>query len=210
MVSRLDILILTKSAADSTLSRRHPLTGNAAVQDEEDGQSEMDTPNRWTRTRKVSLRGRLSHFTWAWFETTMATGALAMLLSQQADSTFRGLVALGKIFFVADLVLFLALCGLISFRFWTDPPAFARSLHHPHESFYFGTFWVSIGFVLYNAGVYGIPASGPWLVKALEVCFWLYAGCVLLVVVFQYHVIFDEEQLPVRDAHACVDPAGVC
>lgn len=36
--------------------------------------------------------------------------------------------------------------------------------------------------------------------KALEVLFWMYAACVLLVAVFQYHVIFDEEKLPVVDA----------
>jgi tellurite resistance protein TehA-like permease len=33
----------------------------------------------------------------------------------------------------------------------------------------------------------------------LEVLFWLYAGGVLLVAIFQYHVIFDIEQLPVHE-----------
>lgn len=59
---------------------------------------------------------------------------------------------------------------------------------------------VSIAFILYNTQLYGVPSCGPWLVPTLEILFWLYAGCVLLVVVFQYHVIFDEEQLPVAEA----------
>lgn len=59
---------------------------------------------------------------------------------------------------------------------------------------------VSIAFILYNTQLYGVPSCGPWLVRTLEILFWLYAGCALLVVVFQYHVIFDEEQLPVAEA----------
>lgn len=47
---------------------------------------------------------------------------------------------------------------------------------------------------------YGVPSVGPWLVQALEILFWAYAACALLVVVFQYHVIFDLEQLPVTHA----------
>ncbi|KAL2353520.1 voltage-dependent anion channel [Cryomyces antarcticus] len=126
----------------------------------------------------------------------MSTGAVAIALSQQ-PFTFRGLRTIGKIFFVLDLVLFALFSALIITRFVLNPPALPRSLHHPHESFFFGTFWVSIAFILYNIQQYGVPSCGPWLVKTLEVCFWLYAGFALLVVIFQYHVIFDEEELPV-------------
>lgn len=136
----------------------------------------------------------------------MATGALAMLLSQQPN-TFPGLITIGKILFVLTIVLFAVFAALIAFRFAMNPPAIKRSLHHPHESFYFGTFWVSIDFLLYNTQIYGVAGLGgaaapraQWLLRALEVCFWVYATCALLVVVFQYHVIFDEEQLPVQDA----------
>lgn len=151
------------------------------------------------KQQKVSIRERLSHFTWAWFEVTMSTGAIATLLGQQ-PFMFNGLRTIGKMFFILDLVLFLLFCTLISIRFIMKPSALKRSLHHPHESFFFGTFWVSIALILYSIQVYGVQSTGPWLVKALEVCFWLYAGCALLVVIFQYHVIFDTEQLPVSEA----------
>lgn len=78
--------------------------------------------------------------------------------------------------------------------------AFTKSLHHPLESFYFGAFWVSISMILYCTAIYGVPSCGPWLNKALEVCFWLYGACAILVSVFQYHVIFDTEKLPVFEA----------
>ncbi|KAK3065012.1 hypothetical protein LTS18_013662 [Coniosporium uncinatum] len=112
----------------------------------------------------------------------MSTGALATLLSQQPFS-FTGLKTIGKVAFILDLVLFLTFCILISIRFILEPRALSKSLHHPHESFFFGTFWVSITLILYCIQSYGVPSTGPWLVKTLEVCFWLYAGCVLLVVI---------------------------
>lgn len=193
------------------MSKRRPRTAGTEQDDAmtlEDGQSNMTSLEcRNCRTTiivpKVSIRQRLSHFTWAWFEATMATGALAMLLSQQPN-TFPGLMTIGKCLFILTIVLFGVFSCLIAFRFLMNPPALLRSLHHPHESFYFGTYWVSIDFLLYNTQIYGVSGLGnlrsDWLIKALEICFWLYACCALLVVVFQYHVIFDEEQLRVSNA----------
>ncbi|KAJ4397679.1 hypothetical protein N0V93_001912 [Gnomoniopsis smithogilvyi] len=194
---------MADTSSVSTLSRRH-LHKQAPINEDDEEAQNGTSHSAWNLSSikprgRVSIRDRLSHFTWAWFETTMATGAMAMLLSQQTF-TFGGLETIGKLFFVVDLVLFVTFCGLITFRFITNPPALTRSLHHPHESFYFGAFWVSVDFVLYNTEIYGVPASGPWLVKALQISFWIYAACAILVVVFQYHVIFDEEELPVRDA----------
>lgn len=145
----------------------------------------------------ASWRERLSHFTWSWFECTMSTGALATLLSQQPN-TFPGLRTIGTAVFILDLVLFITFCILITLRFCINHGGLRRSLNHPHESFFFGTFWVSIALIIYCTNSYGVPHCGPWLVKALEIAFWTYAGCVLCVAVFQYHVIFDVNELPVH------------
>lgn len=142
---------------------------------------------------------RLNHFTWSWFEVTMSTGGLATLLGQQ-PYTFTGLQIIGKAFFILNLVLFVVSCACIAYRFYKNKGSLMRSLHHPHESFFFGSFFVSIAIILYGVQQFGVPSCGPWLVKALEVSFWTYAGIVILVAVFQYHVIFDEEQLPVSEA----------
>lgn len=147
----------------------------------------------------VSYGERLAHFTWAWFECTMSTGAMAALLSLQ-PYTFPGLKTIGKVVFIIDLVLFISFTILITMRFGMNRGALTKSLHHPHESFYFGTFWVSLGLIIYCIQSYAVPSCGPWLVQTLEVLYWLFAGCVILVSIFQYHVISDLEQLPVEDA----------
>lgn len=155
-----------------------------------------------TRPQKQHLpfSKRLHHFTWSWFECTMSTGAIATVLGQQPFS-FDGLKTIGKIFFILDLVLFLIFCACITYRFINaEPGTLFLSLHHPEESFFFGTFWVSIALILYCVQQYGVPSSGPWLVKALEILFWTYAGCAILVAVFQYHVIFDVRKLRVTHA----------
>jgi len=152
-------------------------------------------------TERVSIRDRLKHWTWANFEITMSTGAISILLAQQ-PYTFHGLQTIGKVFFIIDLVLFVLNCVMITTRFLLhDNPwkALKRSLHHPHESFFFGAFWVSVNLIIYSAQMYGAPGERPWLAKALEICFWIYVGCALITVVFQYHVIFDREELPVSD-----------
>ncbi|KAJ4299670.1 hypothetical protein N0V90_004916 [Kalmusia sp. IMI 367209] len=158
-------------------------------------------PLQDNRARKhIPLPERLNHFTWSWFECTMSTGAIATLLGQQPLG-FDGLKTIGKIFFILDLILFLTFCGCITYRFTHNKSGtLSLSLHHPQESFFFGTFWVSIALILYCIQQYGVPLSGPWLIKALEILFWSYAGCAILVAVFQYHVIFDTRKLPVMDA----------
>jgi tellurite resistance protein TehA-like permease len=151
------------------------------------------------RQRNLQLSKRLHHFTWSWFECTMSTGALATLLGQQPymPTTFR---ILGCILFVLNLVLFVTFSGCIAYRFAHDRKALSRSLHHPKESFYFGTFWVSIALLIYEMNQYAVSKVGPWLTKTLAIAFWTYAACVFLVAVFQYHVLFDEAELSVSEA----------
>ncbi|KAF1838180.1 hypothetical protein BDW02DRAFT_489559 [Decorospora gaudefroyi] len=129
----------------------------------------------------------------------MSTGAIATVLGQQ-PYTFTGLKTIGKIFFILDIVLFLAFSVCIVYRFIHNRGSLRLSLHHPHESFFFGSYFVSIALIIYCTELYGVPACGPWLVKALEIVFWLFAAIVILVAVFQYHVIFDRRELPVTDA----------
>ncbi|KAH7409857.1 C4-dicarboxylate transporter/malic acid transport protein-like protein [Phaeosphaeria sp. MPI-PUGE-AT-0046c] len=160
-------------------------------------------PRPWKHQRHHGVRlpwsKRLSHFTWSWFECTMSTGAIATLLGQQPNS-FTGLKTIGKTFFILDIVLFLAFCACITYRFATNTGSLKRSLHHSHESFFFGSFFVSIALIIYCMEQYAVPSTGSWMIKTLEVLFWGYAGIVILVAVFQYHVIFDREQLPVTEA----------
>ncbi|KAF1981827.1 C4-dicarboxylate transporter/malic acid transport protein-like protein [Aulographum hederae CBS 113979] len=147
----------------------------------------------------VPYKERIRHFTWSWFATTMSTGAIPVLISN-SPYTFRGLITIGKIFYILDIVLFLAYCAIMTTRFILRPRALTRSLHYPSEALFFGAFWVSIALILTSASLYGVPACGPWLIKALEIAFWVYVAAVLLVAIFQYHTLFVAEKLRVDSA----------
>jgi tellurite resistance protein TehA-like permease len=129
----------------------------------------------------------------------MSTGALATLLGQQ-PSPFQSLHGLGVAFFILDLIFFALFSLAITYRFTSVRGSLWRSLHHPHESFFFGAYFVSAALVLYCIDLFGAPVCGPWLMTALQAAYWIFAAVVMLVAVFQYHVIFDLNQIPVTHA----------
>ncbi|KAK8089639.1 hypothetical protein PG997_004600 [Apiospora hydei] len=169
------------------------------------GREELESPQDEPHHRHLPFRLRVTRITWQWFPSTMSTGALASLLGQQ-PFTFPGLTTIGKIFFILDMVLFLAFSSLIAVRFVLKRHAILASLHHPSESFFFGAWWVSLALLLNCAASYGIPGlggadgGGAWLVAALRVLFWVYFACAILVAVLQYYIIFQTEHLRVSDA----------
>lgn len=129
----------------------------------------------------------------------MSTGAVAVVLGQ-TPNTFPGLTTIGKIFFILDLVLFALFNCIIITRFILVPRKLFASIHHPVEGLFFGAYWVSISLILNCMQSYGVPNTGIWLVSALRVLFWMYCATVLLVGIFQYYVLFQEERLKVADA----------
>jgi C4-dicarboxylate transporter/malic acid transport protein len=147
----------------------------------------------------VTWRDRVAHFTWPWFACTMSTGALAVVLANTPNQ-FTGLQTIGKIFFILALVLFVAFTAIIATRFILVPEKFIASLHHPVESLFFGSYWVTISLLLNCMQLYGVPNTGPWLIKALEILFWTYCAVVLIVGIGQYYILFQLERLKVNNA----------
>ncbi|KZM20182.1 uncharacterized protein EKO05_0001120 [Ascochyta rabiei] len=148
---------------------------------------------------ELSWSQRLRHFTWSWYEVTMSTGALATLIGQQPYK-FPGVDAIGWAFAILNIVLFVVFTGCIVYRFSTGSGRLSRSLHHPHESFFFGAFFVSLALILYCVDLFVVPLCGEWLLTTIMVLYWTYAGIVALVAVLQYHIIFDRIKLPVTNA----------
>ncbi|CAO1601201.1 hypothetical protein XANCAGTX0491_004868 [Xanthoria calcicola] len=136
-----------------------------------------------------SFRG----FTWHQFTGTMSTGSLAVVL-YETPYQFSGLVTAGKVIFIIDLVFFALLCICICLRFFINPKQIVKSVYDSDQShdepFYLGAFGVSLALLLQCISLYGVPASGPWLVKACEVLFWIYFACILVVAVLQYQTLF--------------------
>lgn len=127
----------------------------------------------------VPWSSRLHHLTWATFETTMSTGALATLIGQQPYK-FPGNDVIGWFLAILNVVLFAVFTGCIIYRFISVPGSLNRSLHHPHESFFVGAFFVSLALILYCVDLYAVPVCGDWLLKTIEALYWTYAVVVAI------------------------------
>ena len=145
----------------------------------------------------VSLLERIHHFTWAWFTLTMSTGGIALLLASQAH-VFRGLMTIGTIVFIFDLVLFLSLCAAITTRFVSFPGTLARSLQNPSEALFFPTSLLSVACIIASIQEYGVPSSGPWLLVVIRILYWIYVPCSFLLAVFQYGYLFQATTLTIQ------------
>jgi C4-dicarboxylate transporter/malic acid transport protein len=163
-----------------------------------EGQTGTLRTSKETLHGHVGIRDRLHHFTWAWFTTTMSTGGIAVVLAR-TPHRFNGLTALGDIVFILDIVLFLIFCAAIGTRFILFPKAFMASLAHPTESLFFPTFWISIVNILNCTQEYGVPRCGPWLIRTMEVLFWIYAALTFMVAVGQYFFLFTGKQLTIQN-----------
>lgn len=82
---------------------------------------------------------RIDHVTWAWFTLPMSTGGIALILFVQLH-TFHGLLIIGRIVFVFNLVIWCTLVTLVSTRFVRNPAKFYASLTHPTESLFVPTY----------------------------------------------------------------------
>ncbi|KAI4196917.1 MAG: hypothetical protein LQ350_006230 [Teloschistes chrysophthalmus] len=145
---------------------------------------------------KLHWRERIRHYTWTFFTMTMATGGIANVISNgmswdnffhmqnltEAIVPFRfpGLYAIGAIFFLLNLVLFIVNVTMISLRFYTFPETLRASYMHPSERLFIPAAVVSFGTVLINISQYGIPKAGPWLSRAMLALFWTNAALAIL------------------------------
>ncbi|CAN9097341.1 unnamed protein product [Alternaria alternata] len=127
--------------------------------------------------KTLSFKERIRHFTWTWFCLTMATGGIANVL-YTVPFRFHGLYALGCIFFIFNIVLFLFNVAMISCRFYFYPRTFKASFLHPTESLFIPAAMVSFGIILINVSQYGVDMAGvgEWLERCMIVLFWMDCG----------------------------------
>ena len=149
--------------------------------------------------RVESFLERVDHLTWAWFTLPMATGGLALLLGNQPH-TFSGLLAIGKIFYIWDLLLFSTLSVGITTRFirgW-GTGRLSKSFHNPTEGLFFPCFLISLSSIIPGMWIYGGEACGVWLAVVVRILFWMYLAVAFLAAVGQYTLLFSGEQLTIQ------------
>jgi tellurite resistance protein TehA-like permease len=89
---------------------------------------------------------------------------------------FRGLYALGCIFFILNMVLFAFNVTMISIRFYFYPRTFKASFLHPTESLFIPAAVISFGTILINITQYGVDTTGYWLEQTMAIMYWLDCG----------------------------------
>lgn len=118
----------------------------------------------------------------------MSTGGLALLLGNQPN-TFNGLMEIGLAVYAFNLLLFAVVCSLMATRFIIHG-GLTDSLCHEREGLFFPTFWLSIATIITGLHKYfGSDPTEAYLI-ALEVLFWFYCACTLIVAVVQYSYVF--------------------
>ncbi|KAI9828943.1 MAG: hypothetical protein M1819_006442 [Sarea resinae] len=140
----------------------------------------------------LSLRERIRHFTWGFFTMTMATGGIANVI-HTVPFHFHGQYALGCIFFLLNIVLYIINVSMISMRFIFFPRTLRASFIHPTESLFIPASVVSLGTILLNISQYGLPRVGHWLHTTMMVMFWIYAGLAMIFSVVIYLMMWSTQ-----------------
>lgn len=151
--------------------------------------------------KRIGPRDRVDKFTWAWYTCTQSTGGIAILLDVTPHQ-FDGLKTIGTIIFIFNLVLFTCFTAAMLMRWILTPSKIKECFTNAPENYFFGSFWLSIATIIMCIQKHGVPHSGPWLIVAVRVLFWIYAAVtfisstVHIVVIFQYTPIKVIEMNP--------------
>ena len=138
---------------------------------------------------------RIKHFTWANYTLTMATGGLATLIAIQPHA-FSGLITIGAIFYVLNLVFFTAISATMIMRFVKFKGTFKQSIAHEREGLFLGPFFLSIATIITGTQKYIVAAldedgaNRARAVTVMAVAFWIYTVSTFLLAVFQYSFLF--------------------
>ena len=101
---------------------------------------------------------------------------LILLRLRAVPFRFHGLYAIGCIFFIFNIVLFVFNTIVMTIRFIKFRDTFRASLLHPTESLFVPASIISCGTIILNVNEYGLSKCGPWLDKTAMIFFWIYCA----------------------------------
>jgi C4-dicarboxylate transporter/malic acid transport protein len=130
----------------------------------------------------------------------MSTGGLALLLHpNNQPNDFTGLVTIGKVVYIFDLVLFTLITVAMTYRFIRWPRLFKASLTHTSEGLFIATAFLSLASIIGGMDLYGAPYCGPWLLVVYRALFWIYFAVTFLVACGHYYLLFSSPALKIQD-----------
>ena len=122
--------------------------------------------------------------------TDGSQGIANVIATVPAQYRFRGLAAIGTIFFLLNLIFYVIIWIMLGSRFYFFLLTFKSSFTHPTESLFVPAAAVSFGTILINVVQYGMHHVGSWLSKATYVLFWLNATLAITLSISIYLLLF--------------------
>ena len=138
---------------------------------------------------------RIKHYTWANYTLTMATGGISTLIAIQPHK-FPGLITVGAVFYIFNLMLFTAVTMTLILRFTKYSGSFKASISHEREGLFLGPFFLSIATIITGTQKYVIEAyeidhpNRAWAITTMAVAFWAYTFITFSLASFQYSFLF--------------------
>lgn len=149
------------------------------------------------RRSKASIRDRIGCFQWTWFTLTMATGGIANVI-HSIPYRSQWLAGIGLAFFFLNLVLFALNTILLLMRFYLRPGSFTDAFTDQMESLFISASIVSTATIFITICQYGIPKAGPWLLRVMEIIFWIYAGLSTVISAGLYLTLWSTQVFPIH------------
>ncbi|GAO14277.1 hypothetical protein UVI_02000940 [Ustilaginoidea virens] len=155
---------------------------------------------------QVTLKDRIACYQWTYFTMTMATGGIANVLHSLPYHP-PWVFGLGVFFCLLNLTLFLISCIMLSVRFYLRPGSFVNSFTDQVESLFIPAFLPAlfshrvqrrIAIILINICEYGVPNCGTWLLRTMEIAFWIYIGASSVASAGLYLVLWSTLVFPVH------------
>ncbi|EMD91284.1 hypothetical protein COCC4DRAFT_128747 [Bipolaris maydis ATCC 48331] len=145
--------------------------------------------------RRLGLRQRVKHFTFAWFLCTMSTGGLAVAIGETPHQ-FKGQYHISLVLYLTNFFLFLLFTLLTLFRYTQHKHHFLSAFSSPPESLFAPAFILSICVLI--AGVQSLAITHgpgtPSLISLVYILYWIYAAISLVGATLQYWLILRKNR----------------
>ncbi|KAF6819972.1 c4-dicarboxylate transporter malic acid transporter [Colletotrichum sojae] len=144
---------------------------------------------------KVGIRDRISCHRWTWF--TMATGGMANVIHSLPYQA-AWLNGFAVAFFLLNLVLFIMNCVMATLRFRFRRGELVHSFTDQTESLFIPASLHRFAVICINICQFGVPHTGPWLLRIMQILFWSYIAMSMMASATIYLILWSTLVFPIH------------